>query len=735
MKIYSQLNSFKMKNKLLLLITVVSLLSLPSINFAQAPTLGSVADFVLFSSNGPVTNTGISHVTGNVGTNNGSSTGFGNVNGVMADGGPLSAQCAVDLLIAYSQLNSTIPNFHPASLLGNGQILVPGVYSIESAATLNSTLILNGQNNPNAVFIFQIQGSFSTNASAKVKLINGALACNVFWKVEGLVSMATQTNMKGTVIANNAAINMNTLDTLEGRALSTTGQITVDGVLAYTPIGCGSPVLTGPVPPALASTECYAIFSSNGAVSNSGITHVTGDVGTNVGLTTGFDTLLVNGKVHLTPDVSTAQCAADLILVYNYLNTLPYDINLLYPAQFGNNLVLTPHTYLLDAATVFTDTLFLDAQGNPNGVFVILINGALSTSTYSTVQLINGAQAKNVFWKIEGAVGLNNYSVFCGTIVCNNGSLGALNTGVVINGRALTTNGALTTTAITAIMPPGCASGAPVISTQPGNRTACEGTSVSLAVTAHGTGLTYQWRKGNANLNNSASISGVHSAILTFNPVHVSDAASNYNVIVTGAQAPKDTSVNVSLVVNTSPNIISQPVSRTACLGSSVSFSVVSSGTGVSYRWKKGNVFLNNGGHISGANTATLTINPMSMADTSTKYYVIVTGACSPADTSSRVSLSVCATGIGSLEAPGANVVSIYPNPFKNSIDIMVNDGVNMEDAELHVYNTLGAEVKYTTLSKQVTNLETGNLPSGVYLYKVISNSKTIQTGRLISQQ
>jgi hypothetical protein len=724
-----------MKQGLLIMMTVISLLLFPTINFAQAPNLGSAVNFVLFSTNGAVTNTGISHLTGNVGTNNGSSTGFGNVNGVMADGGPLSAQCAVDLLIAYNQLNSTIATFFPAALLGNGQILVPGVYSISSAATLNGNLTLNGNNNPNAVFIIKIQGSFSTNAAAKVKLINGAKACNVYWKVEGLVSMATKTSMKGTVIANNAAINMNALDTLEGRALSTTGKVTVDGVLAYTPIGCGSPVLTGPVPPALASTECYALFSANGAVSNTGITTVTGDVGTNVGLTTGFDTSLVTGKVHLTPDLSTAQCAADLSLVYNYLNTLPYDINLLYPAQFGNNLVLTPHTYLLDAATVFTDTLILDAQGNADGVFVFLLNGALSTSTYATVKLINGAQAKNVFWKIEGAVGINNYSYFCGTIVCHNGSLGAINTGVVINGRLLTTNGALTTAAITAIMPEGCTTGAPVISKQPGSRIACEGTSVSLSVTAHGTDLTYQWRKGNVNLNNGGNISGAKSAILTFNPVKTTDEATNYNVIVTGTQLPSDTSIDVSLTVNSSPEITTQPADKIGCIGEAVSFYVAATGVGVSYQWRKGNANLTNGGNISGVNTALLAIDTVTTADFSNDYYVVVTGACQPKDTSVRVSLTECLTGIGSLSTIRTNAVSIYPNPFKNTLQIRLNDVAEMEDAVVYIYNILGVEMSYSKLTQQVTSLETNNLSSGIYLYKVMSKNKTVQSGRLISQQ
>ncbi len=451
-----------MKKKLLPIIIAICLLSSPIVNFAQAPDLGTAASFVLFSSVGAVGNTGISQLTGNVGTNNGAITGFGNVNGVMHNADGASGQCMADLQIAYNQLNSSIPTFFPAPLLGNGDTLIAGVYKISAVTTLNSDLILDARGNSNAVFIFQIQAAFSTNPSSKVKLINGAQACNVFWKVEGLVSMASATLMRGTVIANNAAINMTTNDTLEGRALSTSGAITTDGVLAYTPIGCGSPVLTGPAAPNLVSAACYAIFSGNGPVTNTGITHVTGDVGTNVGLTTGYNPLFVDGHIHPIPDGSTAAAAADLLNAYNYLNILPYQIELLYPAQFGNNLVLTPHTYLMNAAATFTDTVYLNAQGDSNAVFVIKINGALTTSTYSKVRLINGTQAKNVYWKVEGAVTINDYSVFNGTIVCNNGALN-LNTGASINGRALTTNGAVGTAAIVATNPSGnCNANLPV---------------------------------------------------------------------------------------------------------------------------------------------------------------------------------------------------------------------------------------------------------------------------------
>ncbi len=211
---------------------------------------------------------------------------------------------------------------------------------------------------------------------------------------------------------------------------------------------------SGPTAPVLGSAACYALFSADGTVANTGLTYVTGDVGTNVGTTAGFNNLYVTGKIHPVPDASTAQCATDLDTAYYYLNKLPYDVELPAPAQFGHNTILTAKTYLLNAATTFTDTLYLDAQNNSNAVFVIQINGAITTSTYSNVQLMNQAQAKNVYWKIDGAVNIKNNSVFNGTIV-SKGAI-SLDSGVVMNGRALTLSGSLSTYQMTARMPPGC---------------------------------------------------------------------------------------------------------------------------------------------------------------------------------------------------------------------------------------------------------------------------------------
>jgi hypothetical protein len=362
-----------------------------------------------------------------------------------SDGATGSA--SADLLTAYNTLNTTTSTFNHAPLLGNGDTLVAGVYAIAGNTALSGKLFLDAKNDPKAVFIFKISAAMSTTAASEIVLLNGAVSCNVFWKVEGLVSMATNTIMRGNVIANNAAIDMSSGVTIDGRIFSTTGAITLNGISAKIPVSCATTLLTGPAAPNLGVSGCFAIFSGNGAVTNAGISKIKGDVGTNVGLTVGYNPLDVTGAIHPIPDGVTAAAAADLLKAYDYLNKLPFDIELLYPAQFGNNLVLTPHTYLMNAATSFTGTVTLNGEGNANAIFVIQINGALTTSTYAKVLLANGTQAKNVFWKVDGAVNINDYSEFKGTIIANNGAI-SLATGVNLDGSALTTDGAFSTAAV-----------------------------------------------------------------------------------------------------------------------------------------------------------------------------------------------------------------------------------------------------------------------------------------------
>src|SRR3989304_6626221 len=263
-----------MKTKLLNALIAVILFLMPTLNFGQAPPMGTADEFVLFSSVGAVTNVGITgpakyltDLTGNVGTNSGSSTGFGNVNGVMHDGDGASNTCAADLLTAYNFLAAAIPDSTIVNpVIGKDSTFKAGTYLLPGAASLDSFLTLDAEGDPNAVFIFKMPAAppvyaFSTSANSKVHLINGAQACNVFWFITGQVNIGTGTTMRGTIISG-GALNMSASDTLEGRALTINGAITVDngniGFLAYTPVGCGSPYLTGPVSPSIVESGCFA---------------------------------------------------------------------------------------------------------------------------------------------------------------------------------------------------------------------------------------------------------------------------------------------------------------------------------------------------------------------------------------------------------------------------------------------------------------------------------------------
>jgi hypothetical protein len=112
----------------------------------------------------------------------------------------------------------------------------------------------------------------------------------------------------------------------------------------------------------------------------------------------------------------------------------------------------------MDAAATLTDTVYLNAMDNADAIFIIQINGAFTTGTNSNIVLMNGAQSKNVYWKAEGAVNINTNSIFRGTLICNNAAIG--NSGVLFDGRALITAGALSTNAsivIATMIPGNCA--------------------------------------------------------------------------------------------------------------------------------------------------------------------------------------------------------------------------------------------------------------------------------------
>lgn len=223
-----------MIKKIKILLVILTLFFVPKINYGQTINLGTVANFLLFTSNGAVSNSGISSFTGDIGSDLGAISGFGTaiLTGTIHNTDAITSQAKTDLFIAYNQLISIpVTVTTHVSVFGSGETLTPGVYSLAGAVSLNGNLVLDAMGDSSAIFIFRFSGAYSVGINSTVILINGARSCNVFWVVEGAISIAANTIMKGTLIANNAAVSMATNGNLKGRLLSTTGAIAfIEGV-------------------------------------------------------------------------------------------------------------------------------------------------------------------------------------------------------------------------------------------------------------------------------------------------------------------------------------------------------------------------------------------------------------------------------------------------------------------------------------------------------------------------
>jgi hypothetical protein len=143
-----------------------------------------------------------------------------------------------DLVAAYNAAAGQAVTQTVATELGS-TTKGPGVYnSAAGTFTITGTLTLDGQGDPNAVFIFQAASTLITAASSNVVLINGAQASNVFWQVGSSATLGTSSNLLGTVLAL-TSITATTSATVSGRLLARNGAVTLDtnSILIALPAG------------------------------------------------------------------------------------------------------------------------------------------------------------------------------------------------------------------------------------------------------------------------------------------------------------------------------------------------------------------------------------------------------------------------------------------------------------------------------------------------------------------
>jgi hypothetical protein len=199
--------------------------------YPAAPAVGEAGGFAVLAGS-TVTNSGATSLTGDLGVSPGTAiTGFppGTLTGTIHAGDATSATGMTDLTTAYNDVaGRTLAAVAIAGNLG-GLTLPPGLYKSTSSLSISSgNLTLDGQGDPNAVFLFQMASTLTTTSGRKVNLIGGAKASNVFWQVGSSATLGTTTDFAGSILANQS-ITLNTGATLNGRALARIGAVTLAG--------------------------------------------------------------------------------------------------------------------------------------------------------------------------------------------------------------------------------------------------------------------------------------------------------------------------------------------------------------------------------------------------------------------------------------------------------------------------------------------------------------------------
>ncbi|MEP6715313.1 MAG: ice-binding family protein [Terriglobia bacterium] len=191
----------------------------------------------------------------------------------------------------------------------------------------------------------------------------------------------------------------------------------------------------------LGTADSFAVLAGS-TVTNTGNSTINGDLGVWPGTAvTGFPPGTLTGGVMHDGDAVALQAQTDLTTAYNSAAGRSCDSN-----RTGQDLggkTLLSGVYCFDTSAQLTGTLTLDAQGDPNAVFIFQIGSTLTTASASSVLFTNGGEGDSVFWQVGSSATLGTTTAFQGNILAL-ASI-TLNTGATIGcGRALARNGAVT---------------------------------------------------------------------------------------------------------------------------------------------------------------------------------------------------------------------------------------------------------------------------------------------------
>lgn len=232
-------------------------------------------------------------------------------------------------------------------------------------------------------------------------------------------------------------------------AVAVVAALVFDGALNTSPASAAQPSV------GLGTATSFAVLAGS-TVTNTGPSAISGDLGVSPGTAvTGFPPGTLTGGTQHTADAVALQAQSDLTTAYNdAAGRTPATAA---PADIGGQ-TLVSGVYSDAAGMALTGTVTLNAQGDPDAVFIFKAGSTLITASNSTVALVNGAQACNVFWQVGSSATLGTGTNFVGNILALTSI--SLQTNASVSGRVLARNGAVTldTNVVTR---PGCVLGTP----------------------------------------------------------------------------------------------------------------------------------------------------------------------------------------------------------------------------------------------------------------------------------
>jgi hypothetical protein len=260
-----------------------------------------------------------------------------------------------------------------------------------------------------------------------------------------------------------------------------------------------------PPPVGLGEADSFAVLGAS-TVTSAGVSALTGNLGVSPGTAmTGFPPGTVNGTVH-SADAASNKAQADVGAAY--ADAAGRSPATPIAASLGG-LTLTRGIYKSAFFTVGAD-LTLDAQNDPAAVFIFQAGSTLGTAASTHVNLINGAQACNVFWQVGSSATLGAGSVFAGNILALTSI--SMGSGIAMNGRALAHNGAVTLIEDT-VSAPHCAA---AVSPTPTNAVLNAITGTASQAISGSTIFYNPAQSGSFSVESSATSSYVGTAQLTF---------------------------------------------------------------------------------------------------------------------------------------------------------------------------------------------------------------------------